>query len=198
MPAPPWRTLLKILLGLGLLSGCRSARVAFQFQPTARAITSDTTTERPEPAVASAAPVPLLSNKTAAEALRVHHSAQAAVAVARSRTLGKRPALRRQLCPRIHHSTERTAGFKPSDSDYGITPFTVALVLLLVFSLLFIGIPLLLAAQFSIAFWAALGYWLLAIAVVALYLCREMIIDAIGDLFRSEEKKQERYRQGKY
>jgi hypothetical protein len=173
-------------------------RAAFRFQPAARTITSDSTTERLELAVAPAAHAPPQPSKTEAKTLRIHHSDHATVAAACSRTVAKRAALRKQLRPRIHPFTGIMSRLKPTDSNYGITPFTVALAVLLGFSLLFIGIPLLIAAEFSLTFWAGLGYWLLAIAVGAFFLCFGMIVDAIGDLFRSEEKKQERYRQGKY
>lgn len=101
--------------------------------------------------------------------------------VARFRQQSLRVAPAYALARHLQKTTRRS----PAEHEIsGGDIFVIIALIVLGFSLVFVGIPLLIAAEFSLGFWTALACWLgLLVAFLFLLFIRE-IIDTIGDLFR--------------
>ncbi len=196
--------LLKLLLMLGLLSSCRSERVAFDFGAGNAQGGRNEDAVNPIPPATPAAQMsstihsaPCEPNRRSRQGAVARHTANSTLAKNPGREAASQIGFRKQLLTKwlLRKKVPGTprAAYKPADSDYGITPVSVAIAALLLLSIFFIGIPLLIGAGFSLSYWTALVYWLLVVASVTFWFLLPMIIDSISYLFMSDEKVRERY-----
>lgn len=197
-PTPAPNRLLLLVLLLALLSGCRSERLAFQFRTEARTTVcakADNQLTQSDSSATKLLPSSYVildkPGKRSGALMRVYRSPNPIRVVASRPKLIAQHALPKNAFKQQLQASRvpKNTLADPDDSGYIIGYIILGL---LGFSLIFIGIPLLIGAAFSLSYWTALLFWVGLIAAAVFIGLLPMIIDEISYQLMSEEKQIEK------